>query len=75
MKISCPSPLDDGTILVPQEGLKPPTDRVEAGCSIQLSYWGILYGCFAVSKHYHRTRVAFKQVSRLNLGNVPYLRR
>ena len=28
--------------MVPQEGLKPPTDRVEAGCSIQLSYWGIL---------------------------------
>ena len=27
--------------MVPQEGLKPPTDRVEAGCSIQLSYWGI----------------------------------
>ena len=27
--------------MVRQEGLKPPTDRVEAGCSIQLSYWRI----------------------------------
>ena len=33
--------LSNGPYLVPQEGLKPPTDRVEAGCSIQLSYWGI----------------------------------
>ena len=31
-------------ILAPQEGLEPPTDRVEAGCSIQLSYWGINMG-------------------------------
>ena len=33
-------------LLVRQEGLKPPTDRVEAGCSIQLSYWRILRNIF-----------------------------
>lgn len=28
--------------MAPQKGLEPLTYRVEAGCSVQLSYWGIL---------------------------------
>ena len=27
--------------MVPQEGLKPPTYRLEGDCSIQLNYWGV----------------------------------
>ena len=69
MKISCPRPLDDGTIF----GLPDRIQTYDLRFRRALLYSAelledMLYGCFAVSKHYHRTRVDFDSVFRLTLS-------
>ena len=40
-QVLCPAELGGHIKVAPQKGLEPLTYRVEAGCSIHLSYWGI----------------------------------
>ena len=54
--------------MVQDIGFEPMTYCLEGSCCCPTELiLHVLYGCLAVSKHYHRTRVEFNTVFRLTL--------